>query len=267
LRITAITSNANALLKKVRGLHERGDREKTGLFLLEGKKLLHEALSKDLKIEDVIVSQSYFQKGLSLSLTDDIEAINLVDDNLFKPLCTTTTPSGIIAVAQIPSKPLPDKAAKSALFVIGVAIQDPGNLGTLIRTAYAANAHAILLTKGTVDPYNPKVVRSAMGALFDMPVAKELSFNQAIDLCKKANCRVVALDANAAKPYWDIDLAGPVAIAVGNEGSGFTESDLALVDEVVSIPMNPSAESLNAAMAAGIVLFGCVQARAKNKPG
>jgi len=261
MKIQPITSSTNAVLKKIKGLHHRNLREKQALFLVEGPKCVEEAFQHGVAITDVVVSQTYLQES-SAAVQSKLTAVSVVEDKLFKELTTTSTPAGIIAVAKM----LPQAGEKvlsrgNPLVLVAHGIQDPGNLGTMIRTALAASATAIVLTKGTVDPYNPKVVRSAMGALFALPMFWDLSFCDAVSLLKRHSLRVVACDAKSSLSYFQSDLSKPTAVIVGNEGHGFDQNDLKQVDEIVSIPMDEKSESLNAAISAAIVLFQAVQQR------
>jgi len=263
LKINAIESSSNSLLKTIRGLQQRHTREKTGLFLIEGRKAVAEARDKRLSIKDIVVSRSYLQAEPDVVAARDIGAVSVVDDKLFKELATTTTPEGILAVAAVPRYQFADlfKGPGNPLIVIAHALQDPGNLGTIIRTSLAASAGGLVLTAGTVDAFNPKVVRSAMGALFSLPIVGDVPYAQAISELKSKGVRIVACDASASRRYFECDLRQPVALVLGNEGQGFTREDLELADELVSIPMNAQSESLNVAVAGAIVLFSAVQQR------
>jgi TrmH family RNA methyltransferase len=267
LKITPITSPANPLLKKIRGLHQRSGREKSGLFLIEGAKLVNEALKKGLAVKEVVVSESFLKAGLGASHTSDISALFVVDDKQFQSLVTTEGPCGILAVAQTPVHDLEKVFGhKSPLVVIAHGIQDPGNLGTMIRTALAARATGMILTKGTVDPHNPKVVRSAAGALFSLPLVCNLDVEQVISSVKAHGLSMVACEPAAAVPFWQVDLTVPLALLFGNEGQGFPGSILKMADKTVCIPMHEETESLNVAISAAIVLFGAVQQRLSAVP-
>lgn len=264
MRINSITSEANPLLKRMRSLHQRSGREKAGLFLIEGPKALDEAQQKGVVIRDVVVSESFWKSGQGGIGNLNIEELTVVDDGLFKTLVTTTSPCGVAAIAALPR---PDDKrmfrGHDALIVVGVSLQDPGNVGTLIRTALAANASGIILTKGTVDPYGPKVVRSAAGALFTMPILWDISIADAIALLREHKMRVLACDMHGQKHHFETDLTGRCAVVVANEGQGFEPETLEACDEIISIPMNENSESLNVSIAAAVVLFAAVEQRLK----
>jgi TrmH family RNA methyltransferase len=263
LKINAITSPSNPLLKQIRGLHERRAREKSRLFLVEGAKPVAEAFEKRLRIKDVVVSNAYLSAHPDVVHGADLKAISVVDDKLFKEISTTTTPAGVLAVAEMPQYVFADlfQSNRTPLIVVAHAIQDPGNLGTIIRAALAASVTGIVLTKGTVDPFNPKVVRGAMGALFALPIVCDVDYPEAAAQLKERGLRVFACQPGAERNYFQVDWRQPAAIALGNEGQGFSPADLQQADELISIPMNPQSESLNVAVSAAIVLFSAVQQR------
>jgi TrmH family RNA methyltransferase len=260
MKLVPIESHANPLLKKVRSLNQRSKRQRLALFLLEGAKLLNEALDKGVGIEAIIASQSFFKEGLPGTDQSNFDSIFIVEDKLFLELNTTATSCGIVAVARIkPSSIDQVLIDNQTLFVIGDAIQDPGNTGTIIRTAAAFGASAVILTKGSVDPYSPKVVRSAMGALFSIPIIFDLEVNEVISHLAAFKIKLVALEPSAQTVLSQIKQETPIAYAFGNEGHGLSQSLLASADFVVQIPIKSTTESLNVAVCAGIVLFSHAQ--------
>jgi TrmH family RNA methyltransferase len=260
--IKPITSASNPLLKRIRALHQRSAREKSGLFLIEGAKLVNEAHARNVPVRDILVSQSFLKEGLGACHAANISQVAVVEDKLFRELSTTEHPEGIIAVAEIPRHRLSEVVrGKAPLVVVAVSIQDPGNLGTIIRTALAAGASGVVLTKGTVDPYNPKVVRAAAGSLYAMPIVGDLPVDDAIRTLKASGVSVYALDPHADRPYWQTEMSGPVALALGSEGQGLPDAVLLQADCRVRVPMNSACESLNVSVSAGIVLYWAVQQR------
>lgn len=267
MKINTITSATNQLLKKIRSLHDRRGREKTGLFLIEGRKPVAEAFEKQLSIEAVVASQSYWKNNEDLQQFAHSAEIFLVEDKLFADLATTVTPEGVLAVAQAPSYTFSDlrNGKRAPLVVLAAAMQDPGNLGTIIRSALAAGADGLVLTRGSVDPFNPKVVRSAMGALFALPLIVDVSLEDAIVELKKLGLKIVACQQGVSTRYFDADLTQPVAVLLGNEAQGLSDEDLAKADQLIAIPMNEQSESLNVAVCGSIVLFSAVEQRLKAK--
>jgi len=256
MKINSITSESNAALKTIRALHKRAGREKEQLFLLEGSHCLIEALKNELELRYVLASQSYLKSGMEEIKELDITEIAVVDDRLFESLATTSSACGVLAAARMPQQDLSSLAHwQPKRVVVADAIQDPGNLGTLIRTAFAAEFGGMLLLKGSVDHYNPKVVRSAAGALFALPVLSDLRVEQVLSLLKAQNYKIVVCEADGEKVYYEADLSEPVALVLGNEGQGVNPELRQAASECISIPMNPRAESLNVAISGGVILF------------
>jgi len=263
VRINSLTSAANTLLKKIRSLQERHARQKAGLFLIEGEKILLEALVRGIEIEAVVMETDYFQKGLSKVLEDALndedlfsEGLNLVPPALFKELITTTTSCGLVAVARPRTAALNEVlSASGRCLVVLEGVQDPGNLGSIMRSALAFGASALILSRGTVDPYNPKVVRAAMGALFDLPVVVDADLSEALPLMKEAGYTICSLNPEAGTSLTDAELPPRLALLLGNEGAGLSAAADALADLDLNIEIDPQIESLNVSIAAAIVLF------------
>jgi RNA methyltransferase, TrmH family len=262
MKINSITSESNNLLKTVRALHRRQAREKEQLFLLEGPHCLGEALAHELELKSVLASQSYLRGHLDELATLNLSQISVVDDRIFEGLATTATSCGVLAVAEMPRcSPREVGSWQPQVIAVADAIQDPGNLGTLVRTAYAAELGGLILLKGSVDPFNPKVVRAAAGALFSLPIVADLTVGEAVEILRSDGFRIVACRASAQKRYFEADLAGGVAIVLGNEGQGLSPEMEAAADECISIPMRPDSESLNVAISGGIILFETLKQR------
>ncbi|HEY9711885.1 MAG TPA: RNA methyltransferase, partial [Chroococcales cyanobacterium] len=219
MKVNAIKSASNTLLKRVRALHHRSHRDKLGQFILEGPKLVEEAFDKELDVKEVILSHSYWQDGIDRRLEErltDINDVYVVEDKLFADLVTTATPCGVLALASKPRYKLSDcLKGDNTLLVIGEALQDPGNLGTIVRNCLAFGATGLVLTRGTVDPYNTKVVRSAMGALFGIPIVTDWEIGELLGELKEKQVKTVVLDAGAPRAIWQISMMGPVAFIFG----------------------------------------------------
>lgn len=259
MRIVTLSSPSNPLLKRIRSLHERQARHKAGLFLIESETVLLEAFARDVKIEAVVVDREYFERGFPETFDDNLLELNVVESALFKTLVTTSSPSGVVAIAAVV-----DNSLDALLELIDIDhvtlivcenLQDPGNLGTIIRTALAFGAGGLILTRGSVDVYNPKVVRSAMGALFQLPIATNVELGLCQNQLKAAGIEVIALAPEADQSFVDFKYGKKVALLLGNEASGLTAEAEAMISSTVSIPMNGDVESLNVAIAAGVVLF------------
>jgi TrmH family RNA methyltransferase len=192
-----------------------------------------------------------------------VEVASLSED-IFDGIADTVTPKGMIAVAKKPHRPLEGRRMRGeskscflnsdALLVLD-RIQDPGNVGTIIRTADAIGIGGVVCVKGTADPFSPKGVRAAAGALFRIPVHELGEPGDALDKLRLSGYRIAAVDANAIAPCWGTDLSGRVALVMGNEGSGLSSCFVDAVDIAIHIPMEEGAESLNVAVAAAIVAY------------
>lgn len=223
---------------------------------MEGAKLIEEALKNNIQLGDIVISQSYYQDGFErANLAGQLESVLVVSDSLFKGLYTTDTSCGIIATALPHNHSLEDILNSGKTVLLADNIQDPGNLGTIIRTAFAFEAGGIILSKGTVDCYSPKVVRSSMGAIFSLPIVNQADLTTTISQLKEKQFKVLALDAGAKRTIWgNMSTSSPIAYILGNEGHGISQEILNAADDTVSIPINPNCESLNVAIAAGIIL-------------
>lgn len=252
-----LTSLQNPKLKSLRSLHARKGRKQAGLFMLETTKLVQEAIASGWPLEEVFATEEWVAKyGAPADAP-----VTLVAERLFTQLVTTETPEGVVAVARLPQEPELPKVTATSFFVVADALQDPGNLGTIIRTADAVGATAVLVGPGTVDPYSPKVVRATMGSLFHLPVLVRSSLYDDLKQLKGQGVAVFATALRHDRSLYDLDLSGPLAWLVGNEGAGLTPEALALATEAVSIPMPGQAESLNASVATAVCLYETLRQR------
>lgn len=259
-----IVSATNPRVKQWSQLLTKRGREEQGCFLLEGVHLTLEAFRSGEELPTVLYS---LEKGISAELASFREAgrsrtewIGVSDAVLSK--CTETqTPQGIVSVCRKLRWTWEDILNRPDALVVAVdAIQDPGNLGTIIRSADAVGASGILLGRGTVDLYNPKTVRATMGSLFHLPVA-EGDLRTVLPAAKAKGIRLVGTRLGASRHCYELDLTEPVWLLMGNEGSGLSPDIEAYVDTDVIIPMRGKAESLNVAMAASVLLYEAMRQR------
>lgn len=247
----------DAKLKLVRSLLEkRRAREREGKFVVEGPHLVEEASS----------AVKYVLYHSHLPIVKKLEAQGIpcyrISKERFAELSEVATPQGVLAVVKQSEHQLSDLLnTKAPLLLFCIEVQDPGNLGTIIRTADAAGAAGVILSRGTVDLYNSKVVRASMGSIFHLPIVRVKELTETIDKLKKKKIRIVAADHQAKKDYYQADLSGPAAILVGNEGAGLPEELWDLADEIVRIPMPGRAESLNVGVASAIILYEALRQR------
>jgi TrmH family RNA methyltransferase len=259
LKQTHITSRDNSLLRHAREVRDGKVRES---IYIEGLRLCEEALRSHLKIEAVIYSEQIAKKDRAANLIHELESTNTksasLSEKLLESISYTKTPQGIVVLAARPQ--LTETQFKRAqpgnpLLVILHGINNPVNGGAILRTAEAAGVTGVITTKGTCDPFSPKSLRGAMGSAFRLPVWTDADFAEVIDWCRTHKIQMASAVANATRPYVDFDWRIPTALVMGPESAGLSENEVAATDESVSIPMQGSTESLNVAVAAGILLY------------
>lgn len=253
-----IQSRENALIKHMKKLKDKKYRIQNGAFLIEGFRFVEEALKSDFDIEAVFISQSISNSTYASDIVGGVKGatkLYYVSDNIFKDIATTETPQGIVACAKIKKYPLQNY---EGFYVLADKIQDPGNMGTIIRTAHAAGAKGVIYTKGTVDVYNEKTLRSTMGSIFHISVIEDSELEITRTL-KSKGFKVVVSSLDTDNNFFDVDLSGNSIICIGNEGNGISEEIYALADDKVKIPMPGGAESLNASVAASIMIYEIVR--------
>lgn len=246
-----ITSRENSIYKQTLKLLRKKSRDDTGLYLLEGTKPLKDALETGLMIEKIFACSG---KEPEDWIPED-RLIGL-ERHLFEGLSDTVTSQGVIAVVR---KPAMDRdrfcEAAAGNIILLDRLQDPGNVGTIIRTAEAAGFSGILALRGTADLYGPKVVRSAAGSLMRMPVLTDVSFEDAVFIARAQGRKLVVTALEGAVNCFEEVMPSPAALVIGNEGRGVSDELLAAADLRVKIPMDGQIESLNAAVAAGVLMY------------
>lgn len=245
-----ITSRENRIYKTVKSLMTKRGREESGLFVIEGARSVVDAIKKNAQIEYIIK-----QDGVNIIEGSFKEYV--FAPKLFCELSDTLTPQGIMAVCKIPSCKLSDiKGSEKSCVIMCEELQDPGNIGTIIRTAHAAFCDGVILTKGCCDLYNPKIVRSTMSGIFSVPVVCGVESAQVLSYFKNQGYESVAgALSDKAVDLYSSSLKEKKLIVVGNEGNGIKKETLDLCDKVVKIPMKSDAESLNAAIAASVIIY------------
>lgn len=258
-----IVSVSNPRVKLWSQLLTKRGREDQGLFLLEGIHLVMEAFRSEIDVKSVLYS---IEKGIPAELSEytkpgaSAEWIGVSDAVLAK--CTETqTPQGVVAVCRKLRWTAEDLLAQPDALVIAVdGVQDPGNLGTIIRSADAVGATGVLLGRGTVDVYNPKTVRSTMGSMFHLPVV-DGDLRSILPMAKEKGIRLVGTRLGASRHCYELDMTQPTWFLMGNEGSGLSSDIEAYVDTDIVIPMRGRAESLNVAMATSVLLYEAMRQR------
>ncbi len=254
-----ITSSSNAKIKLVRSLQSRSrQRRAEDAFVAEGVRLVEEAMDEKWPMDFVLYDETLSDRGLALiqrlGADENIE-LSQIPPHLMAEISDTETPQGVLAVMQ--SRPLPLPTSPSFL-LIADQIRDPGNMGTLLRTAEAAGADGVLLAPGTVDAFSPKVVRAGMGAHFRLPIGDH---SWAEIQSRVSSLPVYLAESGGGQPLWQADFTQPLALLIGGEAFGASPQGAALATQKVTIPMPGRAESLNAAMAAGIMIAEVLRQR------
>jgi len=188
-----------------------------------------------------------------------------VTEPVLRSLADTTTPQGVVAVVEIRTSELAE-IARGSLVIVLAGVRDPGNAGTLLRSALAAGADGVVFAAGAVDPYHPKTVRSSAGAVFRIPIGREGDLSTVAGVLRDAGLVVVGADAAAPEQFDRMDFTRRVALVLGNESWGLGGGARELLDEVVGIPMPGPAESLNVGIAGSVLLFECVRQRRLSSP-
>ena len=254
-----ITSPQNPKLKLVRALQGRPkERREEGAFLAEGVRLVEEALSANWPIRFVLFSGGLSERGEALLGKMNAAGVDVdeVSGDLLQAISETETSQGILAVLELVTLPLP---VFPNFVLIPDQIRDPGNLGTLVRTALAAGVQAVLLPPETADAFAPKAVRAGMGAHCRLPV-QAIGWDEIERVCKQAGLQVFLADMGG-RSCWETDLRRPLALIVGGEAGGASEQARELANTSVSIPMPGEAESLNASVAGAVLIFEVVRQR------
>lgn len=247
-----IESKDNALFKYTKKLKERKHRTKENKYIIEGFRLVQEAFKANCNIEYIIVNENGKEK-LEDYLSEYMGNIKIYEmkNELFSQLSSTENTQGIVAIANI-NNSISD--INGDFYLLCDKVQDPGNLGTIIRTAHAAGVNAVILTKGTVDIYNDKTIRSTMGSIFYVPIIQDEDLSVVKDL-KEKGFSIVATSLEGKNDFFDEDLTGKIVITVGNEGNGVSNEVYDISDKKVKIPMPGGAESLNVGVATSIILY------------
>jgi RNA methyltransferase, TrmH family len=274
--IALITSPTNPRISKLRDLHTTRGRKKSGLFLMEGPHLLEALLNAQIVPHEVYYQPELLQRtanGRSLlkrlihASSPTSEQLIEVNERVIESLGETQTSQGVVSVLSLDTfqpelvRARRSKASRAALLVLD-DLADPGNMGTILRTALAADVDEVLLTPGCVDCFSPKVVRAASGAHIALPIAMNLSWDaiaERITFHCKEEKRVFLSEASSQYLYFEQDLKRPFALIIGNEAHGPSQEARSLATLSLAIPVANGVESLNAAMAAGIVLYEAVR--------
>ncbi len=264
---TVITSKDNEIIKHIKKLKEKKYREEYDEFIIEGAKMIEEAIAENANIRSVIICDDCKTQGcLPNELMYEIAKLDCiyVSEKIFSTITDVVNPQGIMAVVN------KNKTSESEIdftqdnFLLLDNIQDPGNMGTILRTADSLNIKQIITTKGSADSYNLKVVRSTMGAIFRVKIIEVPNLAKTIKELKKHKIKVYVTDLQTDKSIYDVDYKKS-AIVIGNEANGVSKDVLEEATERIKIPMLGKTESLNAAVATSIILYEAFRSNGKIK--
>ena len=259
-------------LKAARRLNKRAFRQRERAFLAEGPQAVAEAFHCGAQVTDLFVTvpARTRHRDLVAAIAAAGIPVHVVSGEVMDELAQTVTPQGLLAVCGFVDVPLAEVArVEPALVALLANVRDPGNAGTVLRTADAAGAHAVVFADASVDPYNGKCVRASAGSLFHLPVVAGTRLEEAVVTLREAGLRIVAADGRAGRSLDDPEvqarLAGPTAWMFGNEAWGLPPELVALADEPVAVPIYGRAESLNLAAAAAVCLYASARAQQAHK--
>jgi RNA methyltransferase, TrmH family len=262
-----ITSRDNSLLRQARAVRDAKIRD---LIFVEGLRLCEEALRSSLPIEAVIFSDEIAQKDKAASTIRELIRVakraGEVSEKLLESISYTKTPQGLVVLARRPNSSnsrMISNNERPALLVVMHQINNPVNVGAIIRTAEGAGATGVIATSNTSDPFSPKSLRGAMGSAFRLPIWIGPGFQDVIEWCRSREIQTICADASSEVLFTEVDWTGPRALILGPESTGLSDKEMEVADLAVRIPMQGSVESLNVAVAAGVLLFEAARQRQK----
>jgi TrmH family RNA methyltransferase len=263
-RLRRIEGRHNPLLKAIRRAFAKSEPTPNGGCAVEGLRIVEEAIRSGLKLEAVLFSESAstIAKRLLPQIGKHTDVL-LLPDKLFRSVVPSESPQGVAAVVQLKEFLLEKvfNAAGTGILLVVVGAQDPGNLGTMLRSAEAFGAGGVILAENTVSMFNPKVVRGSAGSIFRLPIIRA-TVADVLSLLRTQGVTLCATSSHKGAVAWEVDWKKPVAVFIGSEGAGLPREVLAEMDEVLAIPHSPKVESLNAAVAASIVLYEAAKQKA-----
>ncbi|MCT4594100.1 MAG: RNA methyltransferase [Anaeromicrobium sp.] len=263
--VIKITSSDNKIVKNTRQLNKRKSREKNKEYIIEGVRSVRDAIKYEEEIKYILYSNKINNVQQGEGLLEDVLSLGLkvyeVDEKIFNSLSDTENSQGIMAVIGMKKFDINEIIRPNGLYVVLDRIQDPGNLGTIIRTADSAGFHGVILTKGCVDIYNPKAIRSTMGSIFNIPIIQGFGEEDLIEVLHREKINIVCTSLDTDKYYYDVDFSKNVAIVIGNEGNGVSDYILNKSNLLIKIPILGKAESLNASTASSVIIYESVRQR------
>ncbi|MDE7417069.1 MAG: RNA methyltransferase [Lachnospiraceae bacterium] len=270
-----ISSTANSKVKRLTALVQKAKmRREEQLFVVEGIRMFREAPAQWIK--EVYVSESFLHKSMHANDSESKERLKkyqyeVLTDEVFRKVSDTQTPQGVLCVLSMPHYELTDSvdkwiadSQKAPFLVLLEDLQDPGNLGTILRAGEGAGADGVVMTRQTVDIFNPKVIRATMGSIYRVPFIIVENMGEAIDLLREKGVLVYAAHLDDSVDYDELDYTKPTAFLIGNEGNGLQRETTERASRCIKIPMAGQVESLNAAAAATILMYEASRQRRKS---
>lgn len=261
-----ITSKENETVKNIKKLKDKKFRDEAGVYVIEGIKMIKEAIEEKAEIKKIVICEECLKAGdIEQKILYEIAKYDCiyVNSKVYNSLTEVVAPQGILAVIAKPNKDTKINYNQDIILALD-GIQDPGNLGTILRTADSVNLKQILVTKNTADAYNPKVVRSTMGAILRIKIIETEDLAKNLKEAKKNKFKIVATSLDTNDSIYDISYNKKV-IVIGNEANGVSKEIQELADNRVKIPMLGKTESLNASVATGIMLYEYVRQKISNR--
>ena len=253
---SVLTSKQNPTVKQVRKLHRAKERRQQNLLLLEGNNTITAAINSNYPLLTVFCTPNWQENHQQLvrKIIEKGQNLQLVSQEVLVTMATTVNPDGVIAIAERQSARTP-VVSRTKLGLVVERLQDPGNLGTIVRTAVATNVDGLWLSQDSVDFDHPKLLRASVGEWFRLPMIATADLTSVVRQHQQHQIQVVATVPNAQKTYWDLDLTRPSLLLLGNESGGLSSQLQTLADEKISIPLYNGVESLNVAIATALILY------------
>lgn len=242
-----ITSKTNELIKHIKALHTKKERDERKEFIVEGKKMVKEAIDANLEITNIIICEELLKENFEAK-QDKVEYVSKI---VFEYISDTQTPQGILAIVKKPEYP---KEYGEKIFALD-NVQDPGNVGTIIRTLDSAGINTLLLSENCADEYNMKVIRSTMGAIFRVKIYRGSNLKETLINLKTKGYKIIVTDLNTKANLFEYEFPKKAIVVIGNESNGVSEEIKNIADERVKIPMVGGTESLNAGVAASLMAY------------
>ncbi len=262
-----ITSKSNSQIKEIRLLKQAKHRHTRGEYFIEGVRLVEEALRQGLPMRKVVYSPRLeeAQRGAAL-LSSARKKISpaewlYVSEEVMESVSDTQSHQGILVVLEKREYSWEELGKREGMVLLLCELQDPGNLGTIFRVAEAGGSAGLILSRGSIDPYSPKVVRASMGSIFRLPFLVNQDLHDSLKVLRSRSYKIWATAGQGGTSFWEADLARASAVIFGQEGAGIPEDLMEEADDLLTIPMTPPTESLNVAMAAGLVVYERIRQR------